>query len=77
VPDITGLFARSSNSSLNAGYYAEIVYGALIMIFMIAAPQGLNGVIRGLGKRAQDAVTNFRRRPGGSSSAGTSNQPVS
>ena len=62
VPDITNLIGSSSSSSLDAGYYAEIVYGALIMIFMIGAPKGLNGVISGLGKRVQDAVTTFRRR---------------
>ncbi len=61
VPDIINLFGSSSSSSLNAGNYAEIVYGALIVIFMIRAPKGLTGVISGLGRRVQDAVTTLRR----------------
>jgi branched-chain amino acid transport system permease protein len=62
VPDIINLVGSSSSSSLNAGNYAEIVYGALIIIFMIKAPKGLTGAITGLGKKAQDAVADRRRR---------------
>jgi len=61
VPDIFNLVGSSSSSSLNAGNYAEIVYGALIIIFMIRAPKGLTGAITGLGKRARDAVATLRR----------------
>lgn len=62
VPDVMNLFGSSSSSSLNAGNYAEIVYGALIIVFMIRAPKGLTGAIVGLGKRFTDAVTTLRHR---------------
>jgi hypothetical protein len=47
---------NSSNSSKNAGAYAQIVYGALIMVFIIAAPKGLNGFIHLTGRKAAALV---------------------
>jgi len=56
VPDIVNAVVTSSNSSKNAGAYAQIVYGALIMVFIIAAPRGLNGLISRPGHMAAALV---------------------
>lgn len=52
VPDITGLVIGNSSVNVDAGGYAEIVYGVLIMVFIIGAPQGISGLIQSLGQRA-------------------------
>jgi branched-chain amino acid transport system permease protein len=62
LPDIIGLFASSSNASQDASNYSEVVYGLLIMIFMIKAPAGLAGLLRVAGQRALLP----RRAPGAS-----------
>jgi branched-chain amino acid transport system permease protein len=53
VPDLMNKVVSSSSATQNASDYAEIVYGALIMIFMIGAPKGLVGLIHALGRRAR------------------------
>jgi hypothetical protein len=55
---------NSSNSSKNAGAYAQIVYGALIMVFIIAAPKGLNGFIHLTGRTTFGAWASWRARRG-------------
>ena len=52
VPDIIGNFVGSSNASQDASNYSEVIYGALIMIFMIKAPKGLVGLIQAMGRKA-------------------------
>jgi branched-chain amino acid transport system permease protein len=52
VPDIINSFATSSNASQDASNYSEVVYGALIIIFMIRAPKGISGFIQTIGGRA-------------------------
>jgi branched-chain amino acid transport system permease protein len=52
VPDLMNNFVSSSNATQHASGYAEIVYGALIMIFMIGAPKGLVGLVGVLGRKA-------------------------
>ena len=52
VPDIINAFVSSSNATTqDASDYSEIIYGALIIIFMIRAPKGITGFIQILGKR--------------------------
>ena len=51
VPDIVNAFVSSSNATKDAGSYAEIVYGALIMVFIIAAPKGLSGFLHATARR--------------------------
>jgi branched-chain amino acid transport system permease protein len=62
LPDIIGLFVSSSNASQDASNYSEVVYGLLIMIFMIKAPAGLAGMFRALGRR----VLSSRKAPAAS-----------
>lgn len=52
VPNVIGAFVGSSTAAQDASGYAEVVYGALIMIFMIAAPKGLIGLVRTLAHKA-------------------------
>jgi branched-chain amino acid transport system permease protein len=52
VPDLINAFASSSNASQEASNYSEVVYGLLIMVFMIRAPKGLVGIIAALARRA-------------------------
>ncbi|MGW6144845.1 branched-chain amino acid ABC transporter permease [Streptomyces sp. NPDC055140] len=52
VPSVIDTFVTSSTAAHDASGYAEIAYGVLIMIFMIAAPKGLVGLVRGLGVKA-------------------------
>src|SRR5579859_1059596 len=63
VPDLVNAFVSSSNSSKNAGAYAQIVYGVLIMVFMIAAPKGLSGFISVIGRKVFSGVRSIRSRP--------------
>jgi branched-chain amino acid transport system permease protein len=53
VPDIIGSFVSSSSASQDASDYAEVIYGALIIIFMIGAPKGLAGLIHVLGRKVR------------------------
>ena len=50
LPDVIGLFVSSSNASQDASNYSEILYGLLIMVFMIKAPTGLAGLFRAGGR---------------------------
>jgi len=51
LPDIIGLFVNSSDASQDASNYSEVLYGLLIMVFMIKAPTGLAGLLRAGGRR--------------------------
>ena len=62
LPDVIGLFVSSSNASQDASNYSEILYGLLIMVFMIKAPTGLAGLFRA-GGRAVAARWNASRAP--------------
>jgi branched-chain amino acid transport system permease protein len=55
VPDLIDTFVSSSTAAQDASGYAEIVYGVLIMIFMISAPKGLAGLIHALGRKVLSA----------------------
>jgi branched-chain amino acid transport system permease protein len=65
VPDVINAFASSSNASQEASNYSEVVYGLLIMIFMIRAPKGLVGLFQGLARKARS----LRSTPGTSAAA--------
>jgi branched-chain amino acid transport system permease protein len=52
LPDVLGLFVSSSNASQEASNYSEVLYGLLIMVFMIKAPMGLAGLFRVGGRKA-------------------------
>ena len=54
LPDVIGLFVSSSNASQDASNYSEILYGLLIMVFMIKAPTGLAGLFRAGGRKVLD-----------------------
>ena len=71
VPDIINLFAGSSNASQDASNYSEVVYGLLIMIFMIKAPTGLAGLFRVLGRKALSLRSASRTSPTTSPAATT------
>ena len=49
VPQVVGVFATSASISADAGGYSQIVYGVLIVVFIVGAPKGLSGLIRKLG----------------------------
>jgi branched-chain amino acid transport system permease protein len=51
LPDVIGLFVSSSNASQDASNYSEVLYGLLIMVFMIKAPTGLAGLFRAGGRK--------------------------
>jgi branched-chain amino acid transport system permease protein len=53
VPDFIDTFLSSSNAKQDASGYAEVVYGALIIIFMVAAPKGLTGLIHLAARKAR------------------------
>jgi branched-chain amino acid transport system permease protein len=53
VPDLINAFASSSNASQEASNYSEVLYGLLIMVFMIKAPKGLVGLFQGLARKAR------------------------
>src|SRR6266568_3273112 len=63
VPDIINTFASSSNASQDASSYAEVVYGALIVIFMIKVPKGLVGLIQAIGRKALSRRGKSRTSP--------------
>jgi branched-chain amino acid transport system permease protein len=60
VPNVTHLFISASSSSKNAGAVSEVAYGLLIIFFMIAVPQGLNGLLVGIGRKLWSP---FGRKP--------------
>jgi hypothetical protein len=53
----------SSNASQDASNYSEVIYGALIVIFMIKAPRGLVGLIQGIGRKALSQWDGSRTSP--------------
>jgi branched-chain amino acid transport system permease protein len=63
VPDIINAFVSSSNATQDASNYSEVVYGALIIIFMVKAPKGITGFIQMLGRRALSLRKSSRTSP--------------
>jgi branched-chain amino acid transport system permease protein len=63
VPDIIGNFVGSANASQDASNYSEVIYGALIMIFMIKAPKGLVGLIQTTGRKVLSRWDGSRTSP--------------
>jgi len=51
LPDVLDKLVSASTATNDAAGYAEMVYGALIMIFIIAAPQGIVGMLAALRRR--------------------------
>jgi len=49
VPQVVGAFASSASISADAGGYSQIVYGVLIVVFIVGAPKGLSGLINKVG----------------------------
>jgi branched-chain amino acid transport system permease protein len=76
LPDIIGLFVTSSNASRDASNYSEILYGLLIMVFMIKAPTGLAGLFR-VGGRKVLSRWNASRAPSGTSPTGARDAALS
>lgn len=82
VPDILNAFVSSSTATQDASSYAEIVYGVLIMVFMIGAPKGLTGLLYVLGRKApslrrQSRVLPRPDRPAASEVGVTAGRPES
>jgi branched-chain amino acid transport system permease protein len=71
VPDIINAFATSSNASQDASDYSEVIYGALIIIFMARAPKGITGFIQMLGRRTPALRKWSRTSPGTGRPTGT------
>ena len=65
LPDVIGLFASSANASQDASNYSEVLYGLLIMFFMIKAPAGLAGFFRAAGRAVLARWNASRTRPPG------------
>jgi branched-chain amino acid transport system permease protein len=74
LPDIIGVFVSSSNASQDASNYSEILYGLLIMVFMIKAPMGLAGLFQ-VGGRKVLARWNASRTSSASSPAAAKDAP--
>jgi branched-chain amino acid transport system permease protein len=51
LPDVLDKLVSASTATNDAAGYAEMIYGALIMIFIIAAPQGIVGMLAALRRR--------------------------
>jgi branched-chain amino acid transport system permease protein len=56
VPNVLSAVMSSNTASGNASGYAEMIYGALIMTFIIAAPQGINGLLSAARRRAPAVI---------------------
>jgi branched-chain amino acid transport system permease protein len=65
----TSLFG-SQSASLNGSYYSEIVYGALVLVFIVAARDGIVGLLRSL------AAFTVRRARGPRPEPGSAGVPV-
>ena len=70
LPDIIGLFVSSSNASQDASNYSEVLYGLLIMVFMIKAPTGLAGLFRAGGRKVLSRWNASRASSAASPAAG-------
>ena len=62
VPNIVHAFASSTSVSNNASSFSEIIYGAMIMIFIVGAPQGINGLVQMMGRKYLSFVRTPRSR---------------
>jgi branched-chain amino acid transport system permease protein len=56
VPDILTALLSANAASNDAAGYAQMIYGALIMVFIIAAPQGIVGLLAAGRRRAVSLV---------------------
>jgi branched-chain amino acid transport system permease protein len=56
VPDILDTLVSANTASNDAAGYAQVVYGSLIMIFIIAAPQGTVGLLGALRRRSMALI---------------------
>jgi branched-chain amino acid transport system permease protein len=61
VPRVLGMFVNSASISSNAGNYSQIVYGVLIVVFIVGAPKGLVGMAE---KGVRDSVQKLRGMAG-------------
>ena len=61
VPDVLNMLLSSSAARNDAAGYAQMIYGALIMVFIIAAPQGIVGLLGAGWRRAVSLVTSSTR----------------
>lgn len=57
VPDLINLVVTSPGAAQHASGYAQIVYGAMVVIFVIAAPKGLAGLVPALLRKARPERT--------------------
>jgi len=62
VPQVVGAFASSASISANAGGYSQIVYGVLIVVFIVGAPKGLSGLVGKLGGALISLATGSGKR---------------
>jgi branched-chain amino acid transport system permease protein len=56
VPDILDALVSANTANNDAAGYAQVVYGALIMIFIIAAPLGIVGLLGALRRRSSALI---------------------
>jgi branched-chain amino acid transport system permease protein len=56
VPNILDVLVSANTATNDAAGYAEVIYGALIMIFIIAAPQGIVGLLGALRGRSMALI---------------------
>ena len=77
LPNIISLFVSSANASQDASNYSEVLYGLLIMVFMIKAPAGLAGLFRVGGRKVLSRWNASRTSPAsGTASAGDAAQAL-
>jgi branched-chain amino acid transport system permease protein len=62
VPRVIEAFASSPSMSADAGGYAQIVYGVLIVVFIVGAPKGLSGLIGKFGGALLSLATRSAKR---------------
>ena len=62
VPQVVEIFASSPGVSADAGGYAEIDYGVLIVVFIVGAPKGLSGLVGKLGHALLSLATGSGKR---------------
>jgi branched-chain amino acid transport system permease protein len=60
VPDVLNAVLSSSTANNNAAGYAEMIYGALIIVFIIAAPQGIVGLLSAGWRRAVSLTSSIK-----------------
>lgn len=66
VPQVLGMFVSSASIGSNAGNYSQIVYGVLIVVFIVGAPKGLVGMAE---KFVREAARKLIKKIGAGGSA--------